>query len=75
MLHILLLILKIVGIILAAVLCLAILAASVLILNPAVYRFDASAEERADITGILPSVTPRQPQKAPKSVLKPTSPR
>ena len=48
MLHILLLILKIVGIILAAVLCLAILAASVLILNPAVYRFDASAEERAD---------------------------
>lgn len=48
MLHILLLILKIVGIILAVVLCLVILAAVVLILNPVVYRFEASAEEWAD---------------------------
>lgn len=48
MLHILLLILKIVGILLLAVLCLVVLAAAVLILNPVSYRLEGSAEEWAD---------------------------
>lgn len=48
MLHILLLILKIVGILLLAVLCLLILAAAVLILNPVSYRLEGTAEEWAD---------------------------
>lgn len=48
MLHILLLILKIVGILLLAALCLLILAAAVLILNPVSYRLEGAAEEWAD---------------------------
>lgn len=48
MLHILLLILKIVGILLLAVLCLLILAAAVLILNPVRYRLEGDSEEWAD---------------------------
>lgn len=48
MLHILLFILKIVGILLLAVFCLFILAAAVFILDPVRYRLEGSAEEWAD---------------------------